>query len=509
MATPGEKLAQSLEVLHKLQASGKDVFRSSDFTRVHQERLLNNGFLLKVLRGWYISARPDELPDQSSTWFTSFWRFAAVYLNERFSDDWCLSAEQSIQLHTGDWTVPTQLLVRSPKGSNKSQPLLQGTSLFDMRLALNDNVVSIEGMRVVDLATALIHCSPSYFTDHSTTIRAALLMLNGTFSDLLARLLAGGHSTVAGRLAGALRNIGHDKQANAIIDSMQAAGYKLSVTDPFAQKTLLMGHQDTCSPYVNRLRLLWATMRDDVLDNFPLPPSAPLSSPTSFLQTLDELFVTDAYHSLSIEGYQVSRALIERVQSGHYNPDVHPHDREQQNVLATKGYWQAFQAVKKSIAEILAGHSAAQRVQQDHAIWYRELFAPSVTAGLLEAQDLAGYRNIPVYIRCSRHVPPNYQAVRQDLMPTLFELLAEEKEAAVRAVLGHFIFVYIHPYRDGNGHIARFLMNAMLASGRYPWTVISVKERAHYRDALEKASVRGDIKPFSQWLGCQYQNAIR
>jgi len=46
------------------------------------------------------------------------------------------------------------------------------------------------------------------------------------------------------------------------------------------------------------------------------------------------------------------------------------------------------------------------------------------------------------------HVPLNRDAV-VDAMPALFDLLREEKEPAVRAVLGHFIFVYIHPYMDG------------------------------------------------------------
>ncbi len=31
--------------------------------------------------------------------------------------------------------------------------------------------------------------------------------------------------------------------------------------------------------------------------------------------------------------------------------------------------------------------------------------------------------------------------------------MAEEESAAVRVVLGHFIFVYIHPYLDGNGRM--------------------------------------------------------
>jgi len=40
-------------------------------------------------------------------------------------------------------------------------------------------------------------------------------------------------------------------------------------------------------------------------------------------------------------------------------------------------------------------------------------------------------------------------------MPAFFDLLREEPHAAVRLVLGHFIFVYIHPYMDGNGRVGR------------------------------------------------------
>jgi len=137
--------------------------------------------------------------------------------------------------------------------------------------------------------------------------------------------------------------------------------------------------------------------------------------------------------------------------------------------------------------------------QSDHDKWVRELFAPGVTAGILEATDLAGYRHHPVYIRRSMHVPPNYQAVRE-LIPAFFDLLQNEKEPAVRVVLGHYFFVYIHPYMDGNGRMGRFLMNVMLASGGYPWMVIPVEQRDEYMAALEEASVNHNIIPFTDFL---------
>lgn len=67
--------------------------------------------------------------------------------------------------------------------------------------------------------------------------------------------------------------------------------------------------------------------------------------------------------------------------------------------------------------------------------------------------------------------------------------------------MGHFIFVYIHPYMDGNGRIGRFLFNTMLASGGYSWTIIPVETRYRYMAALESASVDGNIRDFAKFLG--------
>ena len=43
-------------------------------------------------------------------------------------------------------------------------------------------------------------------------------------------------------------------------------------------------------------------------------------------------------------------------------------------------------------------------------------------------------------------------------------------------------------------------MNAMLAGGGYPWTVIPLETRNDYMAALEEASVKNNIEPFSRFL---------
>ena len=65
-------------------------------------------------------------------------------------------------------------------------------------------------------------------------------------------------------------------------------------------------------------------------------------------------------------------------------------------------------------------------------------------------------------------------------------------------MLGHWFFGYIHPYPDGNGRLARFLMNTMLASGGCPWTGIRKDCRDTYLYALVRASDLQEIDPCAQ-----------
>ena len=389
--------------------------------------------------------------------------------------------------------------MRSPKARNKVTTLPHGTSLLDLRAALPaaGDGEEKEGLRVFSLESALIACSPNYFSRNSTDVRAALATIRDA-SGLLARLLNGGHSTIAGRLAGAFRNSGRDRIADDITKTMSAAGYAVRENDPFTDKPSLALPARETSPYVNRIRLLWQKMREPVIGRFPGAPGLPRNI-GAYMKRVGEAYVTDAYHSLSIEGYRVSTELIERVRGGKWNPEKNEEARQQRNAMAARGYWQAYQAVQKSIGRVLHGDNPGLVADEDHGTWRREMFAPSVTAGLLKPADLAGYRNGQVYIRRSMHVPLNREAVG-DAMPAFFDLLREEKDPAVRVVLGHFVFVYIHPYMDGNGRMGRFLMNLMLASGGYPWTVIPVGDRTIYMEALEKASVGEDIVPFTDLL---------
>ncbi len=499
MATQSEKLAQSLEVLEHLQKGGRTAIQSKDLTRTHRERLLAAGFLQEVMKGWYIGTRPELEGGQSTSWYVSFWGFCADYLNSRFGDDWSLSPEQSLLLHAGNRTIPQQLVVRSGKGSNNIVSLPYETALLSVRSSVpaKSDQAEVDGLRVFSIAAALIAVGPGFFRSHETEARTALAQITSA-SEILPPLLEQGQTTIAGRLAGAFKNIKRGPVAEDIVKTMQAVGHQVRVSDPFSNELTAALPSTPTPPHVHRLRLMWMNMREAVLAHFP-PESSDAVDIAAYMRSVEETYATDAYHSLSIEGYQVSKDLIERVRAGDWAPDDFGNDRNQRNAMAAKGYWQAFQRVQGSLKRVLDGENPGIVAEESLSDWYRELFAPSVTAGIVKAGDLAGYRNGPVFISQSRHVPPRGSAVK-DLMPTFFQLLAEEEWAPVRVVLGHFFFVNIHPYLDGNGRIGRFLMNVMLAAGGYPWIVIPVEKRDAYLESLETASIEGDVIPFTRFL---------
>jgi len=500
MATPNQKLAESLAVLKKLQHGGRRVFSSADLSRVHRERLVGNGFLQEVMKGWLVSASPQTRTGDSTPWYASFWEFCARYCGDRFGDEWHLSAEQSLWLHGERTIIPNQVVVCSPRGTNHTIELRYGTSLYDLKeneMPPLEAFVTRDGLRLFSPPASLIGVTESFFARNPVESQVVLASLRDV-SELLRLLLNGGHSAKAGYLAGALRKIGRNEQSDEIIGAMKSAGYGVREKDPLEAQKILAMPQAAVAPVVGRMQMLWKMMREDVVAVFPKPLGLP-EDRDAYLQSVDEIYRSDAYHSLSIEGYTVTLDLIEKVRQGDWDPDHDEEDRRSSDALAARGYWQAFQAVKGAVGNVIAGGDAADLVREGHKEWYREMFQPCVRAGLIAAGALAGYRNMPVYLRTSRYVPPRWEAVR-DAMPALFDLLESEKEPSVRAVLGHWMFGYIHPYPDGNGRMARFLMNVMLASGGFPWTVIRVEDRDDYLHALDSASIETDIKPFAQFI---------
>lgn len=509
MSSSNEKLAAALEELRALQQGGARIFASKQLSRTSRERLVKHGFLQGVMKGWLMSASPATRPGDTTPWFASFWEFCGRYCNELFGSEWHLSPEQSLLIHAEDTTIPKQVVIHSPRAGNNRIELLFGTSFFALRVHAmppSDDLELKQGLRIYNVAAGLTRVSEGFFKSHPVASQVVAQTVREP-SQVLARLLEGGHATIAGRLAGLFRRLGQAEIADEIVATMKAADHDVRVVDPFDEDVVVAPPMRTAAPIVARLQTLWASTREAVVAEFPKAKGVPKDH-DAYLANIDEIYKLDAYHSLSIEGYEVTPDIIQRVASGAWDPAKKPSDKTNLNALAARGYWLAFRRVRETVAQMLASEKTIRALRTAHRQWYRELFGPHVAAGLLSASMLAGYRNAPVFIRGSRHVPPRCELVTE-AMAALFDLIEREPEPAVRAVLGHWLVGYIHPFPDGNGRIARFLMNTLLVGGRYPWTVIRVEHRTEYLNALEIASADSDVRPFAKFVANQMRKKGR
>lgn len=124
---------------------------------------------------------------------------------------------------------------------------------------------------------------------------------------------------------------------------------------------------------------------------------------------------------------------------------------------------------------------------------------------LITAKLLPGagqYRDGPASIRGSRHIPPPWQRI-PELMDSW--LAWQEREGLeyppiVRAAVAHEAFLNIHPFDDGNGRVARLLLNLQLMRDGYPTVLIQRSVRATYIRALEAAHF-GDYQALVTLIG--------
>ncbi len=115
----------------------------------------------------------------------------------------------------------------------------------------------------------------------------------------------------------------------------------------------------------------------------------------------------------------------------------------------------------------------------------------------IDSTNAGKYRHDNVFISGAKHVPPIYMNVPYEMQKMIEKYQSwKDLHPVVRACFLHGEFVKIHPFIDGNGRIARLLLNFELIQSGYPPVVIKTENRADYYDALDKAHTTNDYTDF-------------
>ena len=209
---------------------------------------------------------------------------------------------------------PLRQLFYSPAGGNNLVKLPFGTSLYDLKQPGMPPAADLTvkgGLQLFSPSAALVKVPDAFFLRNPIETQIAADKSRRRIG-VVRLLLDGGHSKKAGQIASAFRRIGWLAIAQEIVKTMKRAGYDVRETDPFSHGQKLARFRSAAAPIVSRLQGMWKSMRDSVIEVFPKAPGLPKNK-VSYLRFVDEIYRHDAYHSLSIEGYVVSPALIERV----------------------------------------------------------------------------------------------------------------------------------------------------------------------------------------------------
>ncbi len=97
-------------------------------------------------------------------------------------------------------------------------------------------------------------------------------------------------------------------------------------------------------------------------------------------------------------------------------------------------------------------------------------------------------------------------------MQELVEWFREEKQKAylnpiLLSALFHYKFIRIHPFDDGNGRVARILMNFILMQFGYPPVIIKTEDKENYYRVLTLADAN-QMEPFIEYIGTNLRDSL-
>lgn len=137
-------------------------------------------------------------------------------------------------------------------------------------------------------------------------------------------------------------------------------------------------------------------------------------------------------------------------------------------------------------------------LREDYKV-YRESDTGSVTSYTVHAGQ---YKTRPNSVITATGERFEY-ASPEETPALMYDLIEWYKEEEIKkeltpiqlATVFHYRYIRIHPFEDGNGRIARLLVNYILRRNNYPMIVVKTKNKQHYLNALNQCDVKVGMIP--------------
>lgn len=218
----------------------------------------------------------------------------------------------------------------------------------------------------------------------------------------------------------------------------------------------------------------------------PLPPAM-------VARLRNELMIEYTYDSNAIEGSTLTlretRLILEE--------GITVGGKPLREILAAKNHPEAIKSIEQMV-------EAGGEIREEDALRLHALV-------LHDIDETAGrYRASGVRIAGASFMPPPSKEVRPRVLDLLQWLKANPDELTPieLAAVFHHRFVQIHPFTDGNGRVARLLMNVILMKHGYPFIAnITYRDRAKYLKTLYDAD-SGNVSAFVNFIARSVERSI-
>lgn len=494
--------SKALSWLHERSSDRPPVFLETEIPDSVQRELKRADLWIQVPGGVVVVRSPGDEPDDvlRSLLWPVVQRLTAAYSPA------VVERDSAVRLYLGRTDPGPEIRLRQTGGTRWREEVAPGIVLRVERGPV-DTFVEIEAgeakIPVDPPERVLLSLSLGFLREGGLEdVTIWLKSLTLPRADLLAAYRDNPRPVVLKRMEHIARDVGNERLADLLGDivsmeqRVRIGRDRTGVGRSLVVSPLVTKLRTTRQPWLDRLRVRVRDSRDRiaaVLNGFD--PSR-ITDHTDLLARARSARAYDAYHSSSIEGYRLSMDEVGALLGT--TPGEATDVVDLRSRMAIMGYGIAFDRLLDRLEDVprlgLDGELALDL--------YSDLFTPSVEAGVVDAGELRGWRGSPVYIRDTLFVPPGPEKV-PGMVELLFRELAEipfEGNGLLRAMLAHMWFVWIHPFPDGNGRVARFLMNAALLSDDLPWLTIRVEDRDAYFETLRRAQFEDAYEPFARFV---------